>query len=189
MVDEPLDYEGFTPDQRQGVMNALAERINALHAEMLRAVLAADRANDFQADGSLSMSNWLSYRYNLSPRTAGQWVKAAHALDAMPLLRQQFIAGHVGFEQLMHALSYAQPDDDAELARLLPGLSCAQTQAIAQARRKVRARDHHEARRTARLCLRPDREGLGSRISGFLPAEDAAYVDEALYPPGRGRRP
>ncbi len=125
-------------------------------------------------------SSWLSYRYNLSPRTAGQWVKAAHALDEMPLLRAQYVAGNVGFEQLMHALSYAQPDDDAELADLLPGLSCAQTQAIAQARRKVRARDHDEARRTARFCLRPDREGLGSRISGFLPAEDAAYVEEAL---------
>ncbi len=180
MVDEPLDYEGFTPDQRQGVIDALAERLNAVHAELLRAVLVADRLKDFRADGVLSMPGWLAYRYNLSPRTAGQWVKAAHALDEMPLLREQYVAGKVSLEQLMHALSYAQPGDDAELAQLLPGLSCAQTQAIAQARRKVRARDHHEARRVARFCLRPDGDGLGSRVTGFMPAEDAAYVDEAL---------
>ncbi len=117
MVDEPLDYEGFTPDQRQGVIDALAERLNAVHGELLRAVLAADRLKDFRADGVLSMAEWLSYRYNLAPRTARQWVRAAHALDEMPLLRAQYVAGNVGFEQLMSALSYAQPDDDADAGR------------------------------------------------------------------------
>ncbi len=79
-----LDYEGFTADQREGVLDTLAEHINAVHTEMLRAVLAADHEKDFHADGVLSMAHWLSFRYNLSARTTGQWVKASHATPSNP---------------------------------------------------------------------------------------------------------
>ncbi len=121
MVDEPLDYEGFTPDQREGVIDALAERLNAVHGELLRAVLVADRPKDFRADGVLSMADWLAFRYNLAPRTARQWVKAAHALDEMPLMRAQYVAGKVSFEQLMSALSYAHPATTNIWPRCCPG--------------------------------------------------------------------
>ena len=51
---------------------------------------------------------------------------------------------------------------------------------MAKQRRRVRRDEHDQARADAHVRLTPDRNGLGSRISGFLPAEDAAYVDEAL---------
>ncbi len=92
--------------------------------ELLRAVLVADRLKDFRADGVLSMADWLAYRYNLSPRTAASGCAPPTRSTRCRLLRAQYVAGKVRFEQLMSALSYAQPGDDAVLAELLPGLSC-----------------------------------------------------------------
>lgn len=180
MPERELDYEACTPDQRQAVLDELAARSAASHAEMLQVVAAAQEAEDHRGDGALSMGDWLSYRYNLSARTARQWVRAATALAEMPGLAECYAAGRVSFEALSHALSFATPDDDGWLAELLPSLSCFDIEVMARQRRRVRHRDHEEARRLAQVRLRPDRSGLGSRLSGFLPTEDAAHIQAAL---------
>jgi hypothetical protein len=180
MVDEPIDYDDGTPDQRAAVLDVLLERAAALHAEILRVVAAADRCDDFEADGEHSMTDWLAYRYALPHPSARQWVRAAHALETMPLVQAQYAAGAIGFDQLVAALSFATPADDERLAELLPELSYAQVEAMAKARRRIKTRDHDEARQRTHVRIRPDRSGLGSRLSGFLPTEDAAYVEIAL---------
>lgn len=181
MPDHPqVDYAACTPDQREAALDGLAARSAALHAEMLRAIAAAESAEDHRSDGAITMADWLAYRYNLSPRTARQWVRAARALTDMPRLCQAYAAGRISFEALSHALSFARPEEDAWLAELLPGLSCSDIEVMAKQRRRIRDEEHADARRTAHLRIRPDRSGLGSRISGFLPTEDAAHVQAAL---------
>ncbi|MGH9275747.1 MAG: hypothetical protein ACRDZU_13955 [Acidimicrobiales bacterium] len=180
MVDQPLEYERCTSDERQVVLDALAARRNALLDEMFRVIVVADELRDFDADGSLTMRDWLAYRYNLSARTARQWVRAATALQDLPLVRERFAAGDISLEQLTLALSFARPADDARLAELLPALSCFEVEVMAKRHRRVRQDEHDEARRRTHLRLRRDRSGLGSRISGFLATEDAAIVAAAL---------
>jgi hypothetical protein len=180
MADQPLDYVQCTPDERQVVLDALAARRNALLDEMFRVIVAADELRDFEADGSLSMRDSLVYRYNVSRQRAGQWVRAAAALEELPLVRARFAAGEISMEQLTLALSFAKPEDDERLADLLPGLSCFDVEVMAKRHRRLRQSDHDDARRRTHVRFRRDRSGLGSRISGFLPTEDAAVIRAAL---------
>ena len=189
MVDEPLEYEGFTPDQREGVLDALAERIE--RGACARCCGRCWRRTGRRTSGPMVCCRWPIGCHSATtsrPALPASGSSAAHALDEMPLLREQYVAGKVGFDQLMHALSYAQPDDDAELAELLPKLSCAQVQAIAQARRRVRARDHDEARayRPALSAARP----RGSRFTHLgVPARRGRRLHRrGPLPPGRSRR-
>lgn len=180
MADQLLSYEQCTPDEREQLLDRLFTERNALLDEAFRVILAADASEDHRADGCLSMANWLSYRYRVSSSTARQWVKAAAALEELPLIRARFVAGELSFEQVRHALTFAEPADDAELADLLPSLSCAEIELLAKQRRRARKSDHDESHRLTHLRLRPDRSGLGVRLSGYLPNDDAAIVEAAL---------
>lgn len=180
MADHPLQYEQCTPDEREVVLHHLLTHRNVLLDEALRVILAADHLEDHRADGALTMVDWLSYRYNVSRRTAGQWVRAAAALEHLPRLREQFVAGHLSFEQLRHALTFARPEDDDHLAELLPSLSCAQIEVLAKQRRRMQTREHEEARRRTHLRFRRDGAGLGTRVSGYLANDDAAIVEAAI---------
>ncbi|MGK2947938.1 MAG: DUF222 domain-containing protein [Acidimicrobiales bacterium] len=180
MTHQQLDYEQRTPDEREVMLDRLLSQRNALLDEALRVILAADALQDFRADGALSMADWLSYRYGVSPTTARRWVQAASALEHLPRIRARFVAGELSFEQVRHALTFAEPADDAELSDLLPSLSCAEIEVLAKQRRRARKADHDDARRLSHLRLRPESSGLGKRLSGYLPNEDAAIVEAAL---------
>src|SRR3546814_274416 len=126
------------------------------------------------------MADWLTYRHRVSRTTARRWVKAASAFEDLPLIRARFVAGELSFEQVRHALTFAKPADDAELAELLPSLSCTEIGRLAKQRRRTRKSYHDESPRLAHLRRRPDHSGLGSRLSGYLPNEDAAIVKAAI---------
>src|SRR3546814_12077973 len=106
-------------------------------------------------------------------------VFSSDLLEDLPLIRARFVAGELSFEQVRHALIFAKPADDAELAELLPSLSCTEIELLAKQRRRTRKSDHDASRRLAHLRLRPDHPGLGSRLRGYLPNEDAAIVTAA----------
>ena len=77
MADQPLDYEQCTPDEREVMLDRVLTQRNVLLDEALRVILAADALDDYRADGSLSMADWLAYRCRVSRTTARQWVRAA----------------------------------------------------------------------------------------------------------------
>lgn len=182
MIEDPHESgdRSPTPDQREQELDELTRRANALHAEVLRSALALDDGHHHVADGCRSMVEWLAYRYRLPHSVARQWMKAARAFEEMPQLAEQYAAGNVSFEQIVQTLRFARPCDDSMLARLLPSLSYAEIEEMANQRRRLERKESDAARRSAHVRLRPDSSGLGSRISGFLPTEDAAMVRTAL---------
>lgn len=180
MAHQPLDYEQCTPDEREVVLDRLLSQRNALLDEAFRVILAANALEDYRADGSLSMADWLAYRYRVSRTTARRWVRAAAALEDLPRIRARFVTGELSFEQVHHAVTFAQPSDDEHLAELLPALSCAEIELMATQRRRARQADHDEARRLTDIRFRPDRSGAGVRVTGLLANDDAAIVEAAL---------
>ena len=180
MADQPLDYEQCTPDEREVMLDRLLTQRNVLLDEAFRVILAADALDHHRADGALSMADWLAYRCRVSRTTARQWVRAATTLEDLPLIRARFVAGDLRFEQVQHALTFAQPADDEHLAALLPSLSCAEIELLAKQRRRAHRAKHDEARRLTHLRLRPDPSGTGQQVSGFLANDDAAIVEAAL---------
>jgi Domain of unknown function (DUF222) len=180
MADQPLEYGHCTPDEREVLLDRLIAQRNVLLDEAFRVILAADTLDDHRADGALSMADWLAYRYRVSRTTARRWVRAAATLEELPAIRARFVAGELSFEQLHHALSFATPADDTQLASLLPSLSCAEIEVMATQRRRARRTEHDEARRRTHLRLRPDGDGAGVHVTGFLANEDAAIVQAGL---------
>lgn len=85
------------------------------------------------------MVDWLAYRCNVSRSTAGKWVRATSALEALPRIRERFVAGHLSFEQVNLAISFAGPEDDEHLADLLPALRPLCGRPWPRGRRRVRA--------------------------------------------------
>src|SRR3546814_11121687 len=126
------------------------------------------------------MADWLTYRHRVSRTTARRWVKAASAFEDLPLIRARFVAGELSFEQVRHALTFAKPADDAELAELLPSLSCTEIELLAKQRRRTRKSDHDESRRLAHLRLRPAHPRLGSRLRGSLANAAAPHVKAGI---------
>jgi len=180
MSVDPIDVDGSTPDERERLLDLLHAKSAAVHVEQLRWIKAADDAQDWKADGMHSMADWLSYRYRMSPSSARHWVKAAHRLADMPKLCSVYEEGRISFDQLVMTLSYAKPDDDAELAELLPEIGAVATAAIAKQRRRVRTRERDEATRKTHLRFRADPDGLGRHVSGFLANDVAAPIELSL---------
>lgn len=189
MVAEPLDYAECTPDQREVLLDHLLAHRNALLDEALRVIVAAGEAQDHETDGAHCLEDWLVQRCGISRATAGQWVRAARALHELPAIRARFATGDLSFEQVRHAIAFATPEDDEALAELLPDLSYAEIELMARQRRRADQSAHDAARRQAHLRFRRDRSGLGVRVTGFLPHEDAATVQAALDRRAEGAGP
>src|SRR5260221_2384291 len=102
---------------------------------MLETFALADDARDGRAEGATSMAAGLAYRYRLDHKTARDWVRVAHALADLPLVRAAFAAGDVSFDQLVFVSRFATPSDDEWLAERLPALRAAPGQAMAAGRR------------------------------------------------------
>lgn len=179
-INDLVDYTACTPDQREQVLDALMARTSALHAEALRVIAAAETERDHEADGALSMGDWLVERYQASPVTARRWVRAGRVLETLPHLQAAYATGRVGFDALTHIVAFATPATDARLAELAASSSYAGAEAMAKQQRRISTAERDDTRRRSHLRLVPDRSGLGARVSGFLPTEDAAYVRNAL---------
>src|SRR3546814_13176536 len=106
MADQLLHYEQCTPDEREVVLGHLLTQRNALLDEAFRVILAADALDDYRADGSLSMADWLTYRHRVSRTPARRWVTAASAFEDLPLIRARFAAGQLSFAQVRPALTF-----------------------------------------------------------------------------------
>lgn len=98
----------------------------AAHLELLDEIRAKDIAQDWECDGASSMANWLVNRYNISRRTASDWVRVAHSLQELPALRAAYAAGRISWDQLRAVTRTATPDTDDDVAAEAPSLSISQ---------------------------------------------------------------
>ncbi|HEX2075987.1 MAG TPA: DUF222 domain-containing protein [Geodermatophilus sp.] len=83
--------------QRLGGLQAAQNR---LAAEIARTVHQAELAGAPEHDGLKNMQSWLRGHARLSPRQAGQVVRAGRALEHLPALSAAFARGHVTAEQV-----------------------------------------------------------------------------------------
>lgn len=174
------NQEVDTPDARTRRLDALFEAVAALHAEIAAEVVVADESEDWKADGAHSMASWLAYRYRLAPGTARDWVTLAHGLAGLPGLRAAFAAGDVSFDQLRHVLVYATPERDAHLAEAVGTYGVAQLEREARRHRALLRPVVGDAQRRRAFRLRRSSDGVGSRISGWVPTEQEATIRLAL---------
>jgi len=172
-------------DHCSGMSRAHAiEQLSALSCattvEMLAVIAAADAAEDWRVDGTTDMASWLAMALRLSVGTARTWVRVARALEELPRLRALFADGTISWDQIAAATTFATPELDEWLAEILPTMNAAQVEALARRRRVRKPKDATEAYRERHFRRRRDHDAGGYRYSGFLPAEQAAFLNAVL---------
>jgi uncharacterized protein DUF222/HNH endonuclease len=143
-------------------------------------IVELDGREAWRIDSARSMVDWLCYRFDLSERTAREYVRVGHALEFLPALADAFEKGWISWDKLRAVTTFATPEEDAALARDLPMLTTAQVLIVARHRRRL-SKVHALRRRKERsLRTRWDEDEGMLHIWGEIPDADGAAVRKAL---------
>ena len=123
------------------------------------------------------MSRWLVARYEVSHRTAVEWVRVGHALDELPEIRHQFRSGRLSWDHVRTVTRFAAIETDAELADQAPEMSVSNLQRRA---RQVAIEDTTEAHRRRYLRWWWNEAVPVLHLEGRLPDEQGIIVARAL---------
>jgi hypothetical protein len=153
--------------------------INAANARLVGLVEEHARQEDWRVhDGIRSEGSFLSWRLGLTPPAASGLVEVTEGLRQLPRIRAAFRAGRLSVDQVRALVQVATPEDEPELLRLALGMSGSQlARFCSYYRRILRIEDGRYRARFLRTSYTSD--GMW-RISGRLPAEEGAVVDQAI---------
>jgi hypothetical protein len=175
-----VGYDAATPAERSDAIGQLAGLMAATHAEVLSVVAAMDRARDWAADGCTDPAAWLVAMCGLTRDHARDWIRVAHALEDLPLLRAAYASGELAWDQIRPATRFATPDNQAEVLAEISGLSARQIGALAGQRTPITRPEAHASNRDQSLVFRPDRRRGGLRVTGHLPTDVGTAIAAAL---------
>jgi hypothetical protein len=105
-------------DARQARMDRVAvlyAEITAATREFLRAVAECDRHRDWAGEGFGSCAEWLAWRLGVTRNTANEKVRAARALEDLPLISDAMARGEVSFSKVRALTRAATRENEAEL--------------------------------------------------------------------------
>jgi hypothetical protein len=106
-----------------------------------------------------SCAAWLSWKCQMSSRTAREHVRVARALRDLPVIRAEFGAGRLSYAKVRALTRIANPDTEAGLAELAGPMTGNQLERFARAHRQVSCADDAAARVRRRLTWRFEDDG------------------------------
>ena len=160
-------------------MDEAVREIAKSHAKLLRAIGEFDEQELWQSDGT-SMSQWLSYQYQLTSATAREWVRAARALRALPSIARAYGDGRLSWDQLRPLTRFATPESDECLAAEAPRRSAASLWDDARQHERVHERDVEDTYRRRYLDLEWDEDRTELFLQGRVGAEQGAVLEMAV---------
>jgi Domain of unknown function (DUF222)/HNH endonuclease len=101
--------------ERMDRIAVLYGEITAATREFLRALAESDRHQDWAEEGFASCADWLAWRIGVTRNTASEKVRAARALEALPLISDAMARGEVSFSKVRALTRVATPESEAEL--------------------------------------------------------------------------
>ncbi len=171
--DRPIEELADAIEQMHGIHAAA-------HQRMLDFVADYDERKGWYADGSTSMASWLSYRFGLPLPQAREWVRVARALKALPIVRQAFSEGRLGFELVALITTVATRQDEGELLERIQKLSSAQARGLVRGMRPISTTDANKAHFRRSLWMFWDENERMLRLRGRIPDADGLLVQKAL---------
>ncbi len=187
---EAMDADALASDARLERMDRVAVlygEITAATREFLRAVAACDAHGDWAEAGFASCADWLAWRLGVSRMTASEKVRAARALEALPLISAAMDRGELSFSKVRALTRVATPESEAELLAYAMSNSAASLERLARSwkllDRTGEQRVEQLRHRTRSLSVFPDGEGM-YLVRGRLTPEVAAVLMRALEAAG-----
>jgi hypothetical protein len=171
-------------------IEALEEEIGRLSAHIFAAthqllVLIAefDRLRGWEPSGHASCADWLAAHTGIDHGAAREKVRAARALESLPLTSAAMARGALSFSKVRALTRVAQPDNEATLLELASGATTAQVERLVRGWRHgdrqdevARERQRFESRT---LSIVPDLDGMYV-IRGRLAPEVGALLMRAI---------
>jgi len=153
---------------------------NATVATKLELISICDERKTWVEDGCASMESWVAQRLGVAWRTGADLVRAARALEDRPTLAEAFASGALSWDKLRALVQISTPDDEAGWTTKALAMTVAELERAARA-----ARERSEAAAAAayhgrELGFRAHPELPVKRVSGWIPNDMAAVIEEAI---------
>ncbi len=171
-------------EERNRLENEIAEfsaRIDAAIYELLVRIRRFGELGGWS--GATSYPQWLSWRANLAPGTAREYVRVAHALASLPKTSDALRRGQVSYSKVRAITRVATPATEDRLLHLARQATAADLERIVRAwrfcDRQHEGREDRERRRNHGLSIYPDVDGMFV-VRGLLTPEVGAVVRRAI---------
>ena len=171
-------------EERDRLENEIAElsaRIDAAIYELLVRIRRFDELGGWS--GATSYPQWLSWRANLAPGTAREYVRVAHALADLPKTSDALRRGQISYSKVRAITRVATAATEDRLLHLARQSTAADLERIARAwrlcDRQQEGREDAKRRRNQELSIYPDVDGMFV-VRGLLTPEVGAVVRRAI---------
>jgi len=175
-----MEMESYTADQVDEVLGHLFAGSSVLLAEICTWLIAADRNQQWLADGAADPGQWLSARFGIRRSTASQLVRVARRLQDLPVLREKFSSGELSLDQVDAISKIATAATEASLVEEMMGLSNAALDRAARRANPPAADDERTAWERRRLFIQRSLDGVEGHMSALLPGAELELVEQAL---------
>jgi hypothetical protein len=161
----------------------LSANIHAAEYRLLVMIGRFDTLRGWELDGHRTCAHWLAFRTGIDMGAARERVRAARALEQLPLTSEAMSRGELSFSKVRALTRVAQPATESALLDLARGVTTAQLERMVRAwkqgMRKDEAAADRERRATRGLSIHPTDDGM-YEVRGRLTPEVGALVMRAI---------
>ena len=163
-------------------INELAAHISAGTCRWLELIARFDREEGHLHYGFAGCAEWLAWSCSISPATAREQVRVAHALDELPKVRASFAAGRLSYSKVRAMSRIATAENEDYLLMIAEHATAAQLEETVRKYRRCRAvslEEANTAHEQRHLYCEWDDDGFLT-IRGRLAPEEGAVLMQAL---------
>ncbi len=169
--------------ERMDRVAVLFGEITAATREFLAALAQSDRHRDWEDEGFGSCAEWLAWQIGITRGTANEKVRAARALEDLPLISEAMARGELSFTKVRALTRAATPDNEGDLLEFARAGSAANLERLVRGWKKLSRSDEQQTERNrhSRRCFSvfPDEDGMYV-VRGRLDPEVGAALMRAV---------
>ena len=154
----------------------LAAHIHAATHRLLTLIAQFDRLRGWEPGGHASCAHWLHVRTGIDLGAAREKVRAARALESLPLTSAAMARGQLSFSKVRAITRVASGANEGELLELACGATTAQLERMVRAWKRGSREDEAER----------ERRRYESRTLSIFPDDDGMYVVRGVLTPEVG---
>jgi len=180
---DPSAAESDARLERMDHVAVLHCEITAATRAFLRALAESDRHRDWADEGFASCAKWLAWRLGINLNTANEKVRAARALEHLPLISAAMERGEISFSKVRALTRVGTSENEAELLDFARAASAAGLERLVRGWKTLSRDDEQRQERMkhARRCFSvfPDDDGMYI-VKGRLTPEVGAVLMRAI---------
>lgn len=161
-------------------MGPIAARINASYAEFCQLLAEADRAQEWLADGSPNIIQWLDARFGIQESFGRRLARLVGRLQDLPELSKRFSAGELSLDAVELLSEVATSDTELDLIEAAGGRDLHDIARIASRAKPPTVEDSAKARSAEWFHMQWDLERRKMRLAGELTGVGAQIVEDRL---------